>query len=73
MMAATRRIAVGAVATALIAGLAGCSGSDGRLRTRAPPDARRGAARSRPRARSGSSATAPPRTPGQPDLPKPSA
>jgi hypothetical protein len=29
MKAATRRIAVGAVATALIAGLAGCSGSDG--------------------------------------------
>jgi hypothetical protein len=29
MKAATRRIAVGAVATALIAGVAGCSGSDG--------------------------------------------
>jgi hypothetical protein len=29
MKAATRRVAVGAVATALIAGLAGCSGSDG--------------------------------------------
>lgn len=34
MKAATRRIAVGAVATALIAGLAGCSGSDGRGATR---------------------------------------
>jgi hypothetical protein len=38
MKAATRRIAIGAVATALIAGLAGCSGSDGhRAATKGAP------------------------------------
>lgn len=45
MKAATRRAAVGAVATALIAGLAGCSGSDGRgAATKGAPGPNRGAA-----------------------------